>query len=144
MPNPIAVSVTVNKNTTPWTLVVVGNRNGGGPEIDVPQSAFQQPIQWNLELAAGDTGAFNALSLSSPTTSGFSWTVSPIPREFTNFSEPSLQNGKQIQCDDMNPVGSESASWTYKLRATVNGQSCETNPSPNPTANPGDPHIKNQ
>lgn len=142
MPNPIAVTVTVNKSTTPWSLVVLGNAVGGGPEIQVSQSAFQQPIQWNLELATGDTGSFNALSQTS-TTSGFSWTVSPIPTAFTGFTEPAAQNGQQIQCNDMNPVGSPSASWTYKLRATVNGNPCETNPSSNPTAAPGDPKIKN-
>lgn len=142
MPNPIAVPVTVNKSTTPWSLVVRGNGVGGGPEIQVAQNALMQPIQWNLELAAGDEGNFNALG-PTPTTSGFSWTVSPAPTAFSDFTEPAAQSGKQIQCNDMNPVGSQSASWTYKLRATVNGNPCETNP-PNPTAGSGDPKIKNE
>lgn len=134
--NTINVSVTANPAT--GTLTVIGNN---GTQLDVSQNALVQPIQWNLQLGAGQTGSFNPLG-TDPATSGFSWTVTTAPRStiFSGYAQPT---STQIQVNDMNSGSSDQGTWTYKLRATVNGTPCQTNP-PNPQANPGDPMIKNK
>lgn len=133
--NPIVVQVTANPAT--GTLTVVGNN---GTQLDVSQNALVQPIQWNLQLSAGQTGSFNAIG-TDPATSGFSWTTLTAPSStiFSGYSQPSAT---QLQVNDLNTGSSAHGTWSYKLRATVNGTACQTNP-PNPQAGPGDPHIKN-
>lgn len=133
--NPIVVQVTANPTT--GTLTVVGNN---GTQLDVSQNALVQPIQWNLQLGAGQTGSFNAIG-TDPSTSGFSWTTRTAPGTtiFSGYSQPSAT---QLQVNDLNTGSSAQGTWSYKLRATVNGTACQTNP-PNPKGAPGDPHIKN-
>lgn len=140
MPNPITIPVTVDESTNPWTLVVNGNALNN--QTDVSENSVAQTIEWNLQLAAGQSGAFNPLSQSS--TSGFSWTCNPAPPSgtFLGFSEPAAQNGTQIQVNDL-ATATAKGTWTYKLRATVNGNSCETNP-PSIKGQLGDPKIHNK
>jgi len=134
--NPFVVQVTANPAS--GTLTVIGNN---GDQLDIGQNALVQPIQWNLQLGVGQSGSFNTLG-TDPATSGFSWTTTtaPGPTIFSGYAQPSPT---QIQINDLNGGPSDQGTWTYKLRATVNGTACQTNP-PNARAKPGDPTIKNR
>ncbi|MEO6968017.1 MAG: hypothetical protein ABI132_06135 [Rhodanobacteraceae bacterium] len=141
IPNSIIIPVTVDDTTDPWNLLVNGNRSSN--QTDVGNNSLKQTLEWNLQLAAGQTGSFNPINETE--TSGFSWTCTPKPGAniFSGYSEPSTQNGTQIQVNDLASGASAKGTWTYKLRATVNGNPCETNP-PSARGQEGDPKIHNK
>ena len=140
MPN-FGGNIIMRVTADPATGTLIVNGNASGYTTQVNQEALVQTIEWDLQLGAGQSGSFNKLG-TDPANSGFSWTTAnaPSPTIFSGYAEPT---GNRITLNDMNGSAASKGEWTYKLRATVNGKPCQTNP-PTTKARPGDPKIKNR
>lgn len=137
-PIPVSIDVTVDLSTTPGTLIIDGNSLND--ETTVYENTLAQAIEWNLVLANGQSGTFNALSTSG--SSGFSWTSEPAPGTNIFWDYTETQERTQIGVKVWNTGPATEGTWTYKLRATVNDQPCESNPA-SIRGQTGDPKIHN-
>lgn len=134
-------TIPVQANPDTGTLTVNGDANGY--QIEVSEKPSPQTIQWDLQLANGQTGGFN--SLSAANNPGFAWTYEtppdPPPPGFSPATAPSATQIEVV--DDHTQYSNNDGTWTYQLCATVNGTLCETNPS-SPGGKTGDPTIHNK
>lgn len=140
MPN-FGGNIIMHVSADPATGTLIVNGNAGGYTTQVNRTALVQTIEWVLQPGAGQSGAFDPLG-SDPATSGFSWTTAnaPSPTIFSGYAE---HDGDRITVNDMNGSVASQGEWTYRLRATVNGKPCQTNP-PGTAARLKDPRIRNR
>ena len=116
----LTITTEVTADTSAGTLDVKDH----GHAINVPQEQDQTTLVWTL-TGAGSNAAFNAIDLSDPENSGFSWVDGTVP---PGFQTPNLAaNGNQITMEDTNDnSGTAGGPYYYQLRASVNGIPCET------------------
>lgn len=133
----LTITTEVTADTNAGTLDVKDH----GHAINVPQEQDQTTLVWTL-TGAGSNAAFNAIDLSDPENSGFSWVDGTVP---PGFQTPNLAaNGNQITMVDNNDGnGTAGGPYKYTLRAMVNGTRCSTTSSVSPRATVNNPQIEN-
>lgn len=116
-----------------------------GKAISVPQEPDSTKLFWTLS-GAGPNAAFNAIDLSDPDTSGFSWAGRSDGSSPPGFQPPTLSpSGNQISMEDNNNGnGTAGGPYTYTLRAMVNGTACVTTSSVSPRGTVNNPKIENK
>lgn len=135
----ITTEVDADANTNPGTL----NVKDHGHAIEVPKEPDTTKLEWIL-TPAGPANQFNAIDLSDPATSGFSW-VDPSSAP-AGFKTPTRSpNGDKIIMEDDN-TNQQSAGgpYTYMLRATVGGVPCATTASVSSWETYTNPKIENE
>jgi hypothetical protein len=133
----LTITSEVTADTSAGTLDVKDH----GHAISVPQEQDQTTLVWTL-TGAGSNAAFNAIDLSDPGSSGFSWVAGTVP---PGFQTPALAaNGNQITVVDNNDnSGTAGGPYYYQLRALINGTPCATTSSVSPRGTVNNPAIIN-
>lgn len=131
MPNNL--SVTLNKNQTPWSVDV----DQHGNDNEVSQGPNAQTITWQL---SGNAASGSFVSLSDPNP-GFAWISAPPAGV---FGTPTLSgNGNTLTMTDTNTGSGTSGMWTYMLRVNVGGTVYSTK-TVSITGTDTNPWIKNK
>jgi hypothetical protein len=87
----------------------------------VPKDANPQTITWKL-IGNANGGTFNLQTATNP---GLTW-VGPNQPQYGIFGYPVVEANGNMSVTDSNLPGSPSATYTYKLCATINGQQYST------------------
>lgn len=136
-------TITIPVQADPDTGTLTVNDDANGYQLDVSKKPSSQTIQWDLQLANGQSGGFNALNAAN--NPGFAWTYeappAPSPPGFSPATAPSAIAIQVV--DDHTQYSNNDGTWTYQLCATVNDTLCQTNP-PSAGGVPGDPKIHNK